>query len=63
MDVKLVFTLRKEHRLKIFGNTALGRISEPKAAKATGGWEKLNTERFRWLLSSPNLLQRPKQEE
>jgi hypothetical protein len=37
-------TLREEHRLRVFKNRVLRRISGPKRDKVTGGWRKLHNE-------------------
>jgi hypothetical protein len=34
-------TLREEHRLRMFENTALRNICGPKGDEVTGGWRKL----------------------
>jgi hypothetical protein len=43
-------TLRKKHRLRVFENRLLGRISGPKRNEVMGGWRKLHNEsrRMRW---------------
>jgi hypothetical protein len=50
-------TLRKEHRLRVFENRVLRRISEPKAnEEVTGGWIKLQNEELHNLCSSPSII-------
>jgi hypothetical protein len=34
-------TLREEHRLRVFGNMVLKKISGPKKGKVIGEWERL----------------------
>jgi hypothetical protein len=46
-------TLREEHRLRVFENTVLGRISGPKRDEMTGEWRKLQHEELNDLYSSP----------
>jgi hypothetical protein len=36
--------LREEHRLRVFENRMLRRISEPKREEVTGKWRKLQNE-------------------
>jgi hypothetical protein len=40
----LSLTLREEHRLKVFENSMLGRISGPKTDEVTEEWGKLRNE-------------------
>jgi hypothetical protein len=44
-------TLREKHRLRVFENRVLRRISGPKRDEVTGGWRKLHN-----LYSSPNII-------
>jgi hypothetical protein len=37
-------TVREEHKLRVFENRVLRRISEPKRAGVMGGWRKLHNE-------------------
>jgi hypothetical protein len=39
-------TSRQEHRLRVFENKVLRRISGPKRDEVTGGWRKLHNEEF-----------------
>jgi hypothetical protein len=52
----LSFTLREEHRLKIFENRVLRRIFGPKRDEVTGGWRKLHNEGLQGLYSSPSIV-------
>jgi hypothetical protein len=47
-------TLREEHRLRVFENKVLTRISEPKRDQVTGWWRKLHNEELRDLYPSPS---------
>jgi hypothetical protein len=49
-------TVREEHRLRVFENMMLIRISEPKRDEVTGEWRKLHNEEFRDLYSSPSII-------
>jgi hypothetical protein len=44
-------TLRKEHRLRVFENRALRRMSGPKRDEMMGGWRKLHNEELHDLYS------------
>jgi hypothetical protein len=59
------FTLREEHRLRVFENRVLRRICGPKRDEVTGEWRKLHSEELHILYSSTNrlLLGRSNQEE
>jgi hypothetical protein len=48
--------LREEHRLRVFQNRMLMRISGPKRDEVTGGWRKLHNEEFHSLYSSPDII-------
>jgi hypothetical protein len=50
------FTLREEHRLRVFENRVLRRIFGPKRDEMTGGWRKLHNEELHCLYSSPNIV-------
>jgi hypothetical protein len=56
MGVKLVLTLREEHRLKVFENRMLRRIFGPKSDEVTGELRKLHSEELRDLYSSPSII-------
>jgi hypothetical protein len=45
-----------EHRLKVFENRALRRISGPKRDGVSGGWRKLHNKVLNNLYSSPNII-------
>jgi hypothetical protein len=47
--------LREEHRLRVFENRVLRRISGPKRHEVTGGWRKLHNEELHNLYSSPSI--------
>jgi hypothetical protein len=49
-------TLREEHRLRVFENTVLRRISGPRREDVTGEWRKLHNEELHILYSSPNII-------
>jgi hypothetical protein len=46
--------LREEHRLRVFENTVLRRISGPKREE-DGSWRKLHNDDLHNLYSSPNI--------
>jgi hypothetical protein len=50
------FTLREEHRLRVFENSLLRRISGPKSDEVTRGWRKLHNEELHNLNSSPRIV-------
>jgi hypothetical protein len=50
------FTLRDEHRLRVFENRVLRRIFGPKRDEVTGEWRKLHNEKFHNLYSSPDII-------
>jgi hypothetical protein len=52
----LSLTLREEHRLRVFENKVLRRISGPKRDEVTGGWRKLHNEELHDLYSSPSII-------
>jgi hypothetical protein len=52
----LSLTLREEHRLRVFENRLLRRISGLKRNEATGGWRKLHNEEPHNLYSSPSII-------
>jgi hypothetical protein len=49
-------TLRDEHRLKVFENRVLRRISGPKRDEETGGWGKLHNKEQHNLYSSASII-------
>jgi hypothetical protein len=48
------WTLREEHRLRVFENRVLRRIFGPKRGEVTGEWRKFHNEELRDLYSSPS---------
>jgi hypothetical protein len=48
--------LREEHRLRVFENRVLRRISGPKRDEVTGDWRKLHNGELCNLYSSPNII-------
>jgi len=50
------FTVREEHRLWVFENKVLSRITGPKMDEVTGEWIKLYNEELNDLYSSPNII-------
>jgi hypothetical protein len=40
------FTLREEHRLRVYENRVLRRIVGPKGEEVAGGWTKLKVKSF-----------------
>jgi hypothetical protein len=52
MDVILAsLTFWEEHRLRVFENRVLSKISGPKRDKVSGEWRKLHNEELRDLYS------------
>jgi hypothetical protein len=49
-------TLRDEHRLRVFENRVLRRISGPKKDYVTGEWRKLHNEELHDLYSPPSII-------
>jgi hypothetical protein len=54
------FTLREEHRLRVFENRVLRRIFGPKRDEVTGEWRKLHNEELHIVYSSPNIIRQIK---
>jgi hypothetical protein len=50
------FTLREEHRLRVFENRVLRRMFGPKRDEVTGEWRNLNNEELCDLYSSPSII-------
>jgi hypothetical protein len=48
-------TLREEHRLRVFENRVLRRISGPKRDEETGGWRKLHDKELQLAASQEGL--------
>jgi hypothetical protein len=49
-------TLREEHRLRVFENRVLRRISGPKREEVMEDWRKLHNEELHNLYSLPNII-------
>jgi hypothetical protein len=49
-------TVREEHRLKVFENRVLRRISGPTGDEVTRSWRKLHNEKLHNLSSSPSII-------
>jgi hypothetical protein len=47
---------RKKHKLRVFENRVLRRISGPKRDGVTGGWRKLHNEELHNLFSSRSII-------
>jgi hypothetical protein len=57
MGVKcLALTLREEHRLRVFENRMLRRISGPKRKEWMGGWRRLHNKDLHNLYTAPNTI-------
>jgi hypothetical protein len=52
--------LREEHRLRVFENRVLRKISRPKRNEVAGEWRKLHNEELHILYSSPNIIRQIK---
>jgi hypothetical protein len=50
------FTLREEHRLRVFENRVLRRIFRPKMEEMAGGWRRLHNEDLNNLYTSLNII-------
>jgi hypothetical protein len=50
------WNIRREHRLRVFGNRVLRRMFEPRRDKVTRGWRKLHKEELNDLYSSPSII-------
>jgi len=55
--------LREERRLRVFENSVLRRIFEPKRDEVTGDWRRLHNEEPNDLSSSPNIIWEVKSKE
>jgi hypothetical protein len=49
-------TFREAHRLKVFGNRLLRKISGPKRKEIAAEWRKLHNEKLHDLYSSPFII-------
>jgi hypothetical protein len=56
MDVKLGFTLKEEHRPRVFENRVLRGIFGSKRYEVTGEWRRLYNEELHDLYFSPNII-------
>jgi hypothetical protein len=54
--LNLVYTLRVEPRLMVFGNRVLRRIFALTRDEVTGEWRKLPSKELHNLYSSPNII-------
>jgi hypothetical protein len=54
------FTLREEHRLRVFENRVLRRLIVPKWDEVTGELRKLHNKELHILYSSPNIIRQIK---
>jgi hypothetical protein len=54
------FTLREEHRLRVFENRVLRRIFGPKRDEVMGEWRKLHSEELHNLYSYPDIIRQVK---
>ena len=54
--MKLGFTLREEHKLRVFENRVLREIFGPKRDEVTGEWKILHNEKPYDLHPSPNVI-------
>jgi hypothetical protein len=54
--------LREEHRLRVFENRVLRRISGPKRNEVIGDWRKLHNEELHNLYSSPGIVRMIKED-
>jgi hypothetical protein len=52
----LSLTLREGHRLRVFENRMLRRITGPKRDEVTGGWTKLYNKELHNMYSSPSII-------
>jgi hypothetical protein len=52
----LTWTLREEHKRKVFENRVLRRMFGPKRDEATGDWRKLHNEELHNFYSSPDII-------
>ena len=50
--------MREEHRLRVFENKELRKISGAKKDEITGEWRKLHNAELHALYSSPNIIRR-----
>jgi hypothetical protein len=48
--------LKEEHRLRVFENRVVRRISGPKRDEVTGEWRKLHNGELHNLYSSPDII-------
>jgi hypothetical protein len=48
--------MRQKHRLRVFENRVLGKISGPKWDEVTGKWRRRNNEELHDLYFSPNII-------
>jgi hypothetical protein len=51
-----MYTIREEHRLRVFENRVLRKILGPKRDEVTGEWRKPHNEEIHNLYSSPSII-------
>jgi hypothetical protein len=49
-------TLTEQHRLRVFENRVLRRITGPKREEGAGGWRRLHNEELHNLYTSPSII-------
>jgi hypothetical protein len=54
------WSLKEEHRLRVYENRVLKRILGPKRDEVSGKWRKLHNEELHILYSSPNIIRQIK---
>jgi hypothetical protein len=57
------FTLRAEHRLRVFENNVMRRIYGPKREEVVGSWRRLHNEELHNIYASRNIIKVMEEEE